>query len=611
MFNNMLMKNLRRQSLVILMKGFFIGQVWLVLIIQAINFGFAKTDNLTSKEIEIKWGVKIPLRDGVKLNATIYQPYPLKEKLPVVFTLTPYNSDTYHERGWYFARQGYIFVLVDVRGRGNSEGDFTPMFQEAKDGHDVVEWFGSQSWCDGQVAMWGGSYAGTDQWMTAKEFPPNLATIVPVASAFMGVDVPIRGNITSPYWIQWMTLTSNNIANFNLFGESDYWRSVYYRMYKNHLPYAELPKLANNTTTQFNVWMGHPQQDEFWDKHNPTDDDFRNFKIPILTITGHYDGDQPGAMGYYRKHMKLGSKKGRENHYLIAGPWDHSGTRTPKRYVGGVDLGKESLLDINGLHKAWYDWTMKNGAKPEFLKSSIAYYVMGSNEWKYIDSLDDLTTNVKRLYLGSNGDANNVFNSGSLIMDMNSKSSDESDSYVYDPLDTKPGELEFNSSSPDYLLDQTSVLALNGDGLIYHSEPFETNVEISGYLQFIAWISMDVPDTDFIVQVYEILPNGKSIFLTDDLLRARYRSSLRSARLVDQNKILKYEFDGFMFFSRQIQKGSRLRLVFTSPNSINLQKNYNSGGVVAKESSADARTANITLYHSKKYPSYLELPIIR
>ena len=69
--------------------------------------------------------------------------------------------------------------------------------------------------------------------------------------------------------------------------------------------------------------------------------------------------------------MKLGSKKGRENHYLIAGPWDHSGTRTPKRYVGGVDLGKESLLDINGLHKAWYDWTMKNGAKPEFLKSSI------------------------------------------------------------------------------------------------------------------------------------------------------------------------------------------------------------------------------------------------
>ena len=76
------------------------------------------------KDIDTLWAAKIPLRDGVKLNGTVYKPKPQAEPLPVVFTFTPYISDTYHERAIYFARNGYVYVLVDVRGRGNSEGNF-------------------------------------------------------------------------------------------------------------------------------------------------------------------------------------------------------------------------------------------------------------------------------------------------------------------------------------------------------------------------------------------------------------------------------------------------------------------------------------------------------
>src|SRR5574341_2582276 len=78
------------------------------------------------KDIDIVWAAKIPMRDGVKLNGTVYKPKPQAEPLPVVFTFTPYISDTYHERAIYFARNGYVYVLVDVRGRGNSEGNFEP-----------------------------------------------------------------------------------------------------------------------------------------------------------------------------------------------------------------------------------------------------------------------------------------------------------------------------------------------------------------------------------------------------------------------------------------------------------------------------------------------------
>ena len=162
------------------------------------------------KAFDLQWGVQIPLRDAVHLNATVYKPHGLKEPPPVVFTFTPYNSDTYHARAAYFARHGYVFVLVDVRGRGNSGGRFEPFVNEGRDGHDVVEWLARQPWGNGKVAMWGGSYAGFDQWSTLKEFPPHLATIVPAAAAHPGVDFPAFQNIFSSYLVRWLTLTSGH-----------------------------------------------------------------------------------------------------------------------------------------------------------------------------------------------------------------------------------------------------------------------------------------------------------------------------------------------------------------------------------------------------------------
>ena len=144
-------------------------------------------------DYDLRWGVKIPMRDKVELNATLYLPKTpdgSPPKTPVIFTLTPYISDTYHARGAYFAPHGYVFALVDVRGRGNSGGEFEPFANEPRDGHDVVEWLAKQPFCDGKVAMWGGSYAGFDQWATAKEFPPHLMTIVPAAAAHPGLDYP-------------------------------------------------------------------------------------------------------------------------------------------------------------------------------------------------------------------------------------------------------------------------------------------------------------------------------------------------------------------------------------------------------------------------------------
>jgi hypothetical protein len=147
-----------------------------------------------------------------------------------------------------------------------------------------------------------------------------------------------------------------------------------------------------------------------------------------------------------------------------------------------------------------------------------------------------------------------------------------------------------------------------GKQLIYHGAPFEADAEISGFFRFTVWLSIDQPDTDLRVSVYNIDLDGGSILLSEDWMRARYRESLRQEKLIETTAPLRYEFERFTFVSRQIKKGHRLRLVIGPINSIYSQKNYNSGGVVAGECMRDARPVTVLLYHDREYPSALYVP---
>src|SRR3989440_800913 len=456
-------------------------------------------------DYELRWGAKIPMRDKVELNATLYLPKTADgslQKTPVVFTLTPYVSDTYHPRGAYFASHGDAFALVDVRGRGNSGGDFEPFANEPRDGHDVVEWLAQQPFCNGKVAMWGGSYAGFDQWATAKEFPPHLATIVPVASAHPGYDYPSLNNIGYSYDMQWFTHTSGKTPQNNLFGDSKFWRTKFLDAYKNHVAFSTLDSFVGNPSQNFQRILKHPTPVAYYDAMTPSIEQFKRITLPILTLTVQYDGDEMGALMYYRDHIANASADERAKHFLIIGPWDHPGTRTPTDEVGGVKFGKDALVDMNDLHRQWYDWTMKNGAKPQFLKNQVAYYLIaagnsGANgEWKYAGSYGDLIANPKKFYLDSkNGDANGVFRSGLLAEKQPGNGADE---FVDDPLDTHRGEqvegIESNEKTAG--LDEKLPLSIGKDGLVYHSEPLPAETPMIGCPRLSLWVSIDTPDTD-------------------------------------------------------------------------------------------------------------------
>ncbi|MEO5558939.1 MAG: CocE/NonD family hydrolase, partial [Dokdonella sp.] len=307
-----------------------------------------KADEATA--VDLQWGLKIPLRDGVKLNATLYRPQGQKEPLPCIFTLTPYVSQRYHDLGMYFGAHGYVFATVDVRGRGNSGGEFTPLLQEANDGPQIVEWLAAQTYCNGKITMSGGSYAGYDQWATAKERPPHLATIVPVASPKPGVDFPPRqGNINFSFDMAWITLTSGHTAQDAIYGDGAFWTAKTREWYESGRSFKELDVIAGVPSPTFQTWLAHPAADAYWDSYVPTAAQYAAIDLPILTITGQYDGDQPGAISFYRQHMALATEHARQQHYLIMGPWDHSGTRKPQAEYSGLRFGQASVLDMNKL----------------------------------------------------------------------------------------------------------------------------------------------------------------------------------------------------------------------------------------------------------------------
>jgi putative CocE/NonD family hydrolase len=220
-----------------------------------------------------------------------------------------------------------------------------------------------------------------------------------------------------------------------------------------------------------------------------------------------------------------------------------------------------------------------------------------------------LTANPKTFYLDSkNGDANGVFRSGML----NEKQPNNGiDTFVYDPMDLRRGENVEGTDPKDKTaaLDQTFALSIGKDGLVYHTETLPNETPLVGSPKLSLWVSIDSSDVDLVCDLYEIQPDGTSIALWSDLRRLRYRESLREAKLVKPGEIVRCDFNPGTFVARRLMKGSRLRLIVTAVNSIQWQKNYCSGGIVAEETAKDAHTCNVQVYHDAEHPSTIQLPL--
>jgi len=160
------------------------------------------------------------------------------------------------------------------------------------------------------------------------------------------------------------------------------------------------------------------------------------------------------------------------------------------------------------------------------------------------------------------------------------------------------------------MTDSSAFRRVNKTGLIYQTPAFETETEVSGFFELKVNIETDVKDIDIRAEIYEVKADGSCAFMTSNTIRARYKDDYEKEILLIPNTINVFDFKNFAFISRAIEKGSSIRIVINSPNNIVTQKNYCSGGVIAKETAKDAKTAHVKIYSDKKNPSFLTIPIV-
>lgn len=579
---------------------------WLLAVAALLPFALPATTTGVGENVIVDLHHMIRMRDGVNLAATIWRPADQQQPLPVVLVMTPYVSDETQQRAVKFAENGYVYVSVDVRGRGTSQGKFTPLYGNGPDGADVIAWLAKQPWSDGRVVTRGGSYRGMDQWQILAEHPAHLAAAVPTAAVYPGWDFPQPKGVFGSYTAQWLAFTSGQTGQDKLFGDAMYWESRFVDLYEHDRPFSGLADLAGSNRGAFLAWLDHPGYDSYWAAFNPTPADYAHIDIPVLTITGYFDGDQPGALRYYREFMQHASASAKQQSYILMGPWDHPGTRHPQEKLGGLSFDKNSVLDIDQLHIDFFNWVLKGGKRPAILSDRVNYYAMGAHEWRHTASLQGLSDHSMRWYLSSpDGPAHDVFHSGRLVTSVPPEQAP--DTFTADPLAHEPADELLKPWADDYLVHSSE--AYKPDRLVYTSAALAAPITIAGAMNLLASISIDTPDADVGAEVDAVLPDGRTLVLGQDIVRARFRHGVTREEPVKPGVIEPYRFDGYYFTVRVLPKGTRLRLVLGPVNTPGLQKNYNSGKRIGYETGKDARTATISVHLDPAHPSYLEIPL--
>jgi putative CocE/NonD family hydrolase len=544
----------------------------------------------------VNWGVKIAMRDGVELDATIIRPAD-ERPVPVIFRLTPYTADRFAEGGTYFARAGYAFACVDVRGRGNSGGEFVLWTGEGRDGAEVVGFLARQPWCDGQVAMWGGSYSGKLQWMIAGEGSPALKTIAPGCAGMVGLNIAMHNtNITFCRDHTWLVFMRGHTSNDHAFTDMDYCRGIYAEASKGLVPYRDFDALAGMASPIWREWMRHPCMDAFWDEASLAPERYGDIAIPTLSITGLYDSSATGTIAFRQLHLDAAPPEVAARSYLVIGPWDHFGVSEPKRSLGGIEFGEAALLDMKALHVGWYDHVMKGAPLPAFLADRVMYFLSGANEWRAAASVAEATDHVETLFLSSpDTTADSIAARGHLAA---SAPTQPMDTYRYDP--SLPAHNEgFEGGAlvcPDFLISDAVLRRIDGDGLIYDSAPLEAPADLVGMPRAELWCAMDVPDTDIRVALYEVTAEGRVFFLAQDLMRARHRTSPREEVLVEPGELERYRFERFNFVARRLVAGSVVRLLIVPLGAgFHVMRNRNAAKPVALQTASDNAVAHVSV----------------
>jgi uncharacterized protein len=536
-------------------------------------------------------GVRVPMRDGVSLAADVYRP-DAPGKFPVLLQRTPYNRAGAAGQANQMAGEGWVVIIQDTRGRFDSGGEFYPFKYEGPDGYDTVEWAAALPYADGQVGTFGGSYVGATQMLASMTTPPHLKAIFPYVTASEYYD---GWTYQSGALMQWFASSWSSGLTVDTVRRKSVQKP---REWVNALPVDSYrmvePPPASAVAPYFTDWVKHEREDDYW-RAWKVSDHYGDMNIKALHAGGWHDIFLKGSIGNYvgmRKQSHAASEQ-----RLLVGPWAHAET-SPEGKIGDVTFGKAAVLDMTATTLRWFEYALK-GVRNEYATGDpVRIFVMGENAWR----------GEKEFPLARTKYVNYFLSRGSLAG--RAPASQGPEEYEYDPANPVPtigGRLCCgNNQLPPGPQDQRPNEG-RPDVLIYSTPPLEKDVEVTGFIRLKLYAATSAADTDFTALLADVDPSGYARFLTDGIVRARYRKSTAAAEPVEPGKVNEYDID-LWATSNLFKAGHRIRLYVSSSNFPRFNRNLNTGEDTA--GSTREVKARQTIYHDAQRPSALVLPVI-
>lgn len=571
-------------------------------------------------ELHERRGVHVPMRDGVHLSADIYTPV-MPGKLATILFVGPYDRQGMGTpaKARSVAKRGYVFITVDSRGRFDSEGVWDPFDAKHKsDGYDLVEWIAAQPWSNGKVGMWGGSYMGWTQWWTASTAPPHLAAIAPqVAPPDAFQNVPYQNGIINGPKMNWAGMMSGRA--FTAMGEGAY-GGMAGRVLQDfkHTPYIDINAYRGmENAPWFKVWYSQNKStDPYWSAiAYQTEESYSRITVPSLAITGWFDSNQTGSPMNYLAMKKYGATPQARRPSMIIGPWTHASNA---RVTAGIDYGPEASIDQDGYMLRWYDHYLKgidNGVEND---PPVHVFVMGENKWHAEQDWPLPQMQATRYYFSSNGRANSLKGDG--VLTTTPPRRQVIDTYVYDPrnptldpFDSFPNHNGHTDGAVD-----TRLSAYGDDVLVYQTPVLDSPIELTGPIEATLYAATSARDTDWMMRLVDVQPDGRSLVLTEGIMRARNRDPNDQGRFnpaqlstIEPDKVYQYTIKFWRGTGNLFKRGHRIRVEISSSWYPYYLPNLNTGADnVAMVSIDEAVVARQKVHHGPQYPSHIVLPVI-
>jgi hypothetical protein len=551
------------------------------------------------RECRMISSVPVLMRDGARLFTTVYLPI-AEGQYPVVLIRTAYDRSATYDP--YFPTNGMGLVVQDCRGRYDSDGEHIPFANEADDGFDTIEWICNQDWCDGHIGMYGDSYLAATQFAAAISGTPHLTALTP---RFMSGDCWKRAYYCDGVFslaLTWSWLCFEAAARTS---DAQLTDRLNLPDVLRCLPIREMDEISGaGKVPTYRKYVEHSCYDEHWEALSIRDK-YDKFQVPSMFVGGWYDNYAADAVkDFLGVRAHAGDDELRDSHRLLIGPWPHG--ISPDSTLGETDFGADALTENDATYR-WLNCMLHGRDASEFMEAPIRIFVMGLNRWRDEYEWPLARTRYVSYFLHDGG-----------VLDTERPISDETpDVYTYDPADPvltlggnhsvgpyNPGLYDMARPGP---YDQRPNEERD-DVLVYRSGVLTDDMEVTGPVVMKLYATSSARDTDFMVKLTDIHPDGRSMNITEGVIRARFREDVMGKpTLIDPGQVYEFTID-MQVTSNLFRKGHRLGVYIMSSNFPLWDRNLNTGNEPGTDT--EICVAEQTIFHSAKWQSHIILPVV-